>query len=233
MTLDSYDKLLGTVLQEYKILTEYKRLQSEDLGGIYVIPSHENSFVWFGVLFVRAGPYKNGVFRFTLTLPDKFPNDSALPTVVFQSETFHPLICPYSGSLELSEAFPKWKTGENHLWQVLKFVQYVFGHFEEYMAVAEQTNVNTVAHELWQGQGRSEFLQRVEDCVRLSQTKVYDPAPVQDRNYIVFEQFDRDVHGPVLESMKAGRANEVSTPPSSSGLSWVKEGVFQPLSKQG
>uniref|UniRef100_A0A8D8L1K7 Protein crossbronx homolog n=1 Tax=Culex pipiens TaxID=7175 RepID=A0A8D8L1K7_CULPI len=79
MTLDSYDKLLGTVLQEYKILTEYKRLQCEDLGGIYVIPSHENSFVWFGVLFVRSGPYKNGVFRFTLTLSDKFPNDSAVP----------------------------------------------------------------------------------------------------------------------------------------------------------
>ncbi|KAL9704804.1 hypothetical protein quinque_008322 [Culex quinquefasciatus] len=231
MTLDSYDKLLGTVLQEYKILTEYKRLQSEDLGGIYVIPSHENSFVWFGVLFVRSGPYKNGVFRFTLTLSDKFPNDSAVPTVVFQSETFHPLVCPYNGTLELSEAFAKWKTGENHLWQVLKFIQYVFVHFEEYMAVAELT-ANNVAHELFQ-QSRADFLQRVEDCVRLSQAKVYDPAPVQDRNYIVFEQFDGAVHGPVLESMKQGRANEVSTTPPSSGLSWVKEGVFQPLSKQG
>lgn len=229
MTLDSYDKLLGTVLQEYKILAEYKRLQSEDIGGIYVIPSFENSFVWFGVLFVRNGVYKNGVFRFTLSLPEKFPIDSAVPTVAFQSETFHPLICPYNGTLELSEAFSKWKTGENHIWQLLKFVQYIFGSFEEYMSVAEQ-NVNNVAAELYQ-QSRSDFAVRAEECVRLSQTKLYDPPPVQDRNYIVFEQFDSDTHGPVLESIKQGKANEVTTPPAS-GLSWVKEGVFQPLSKQ-
>nr|XP_029716860.1 protein crossbronx homolog [Aedes albopictus]XP_029729575.1 protein crossbronx homolog [Aedes albopictus] len=230
MTLDSYDKLLGTVLQEYKILSEYKRLQNEDLAGIYVIPSFENSFLWFGVIFVRSGPYKDGVFRFTLSLPEKFPNDATVPTVVFQSETFHPLIDPYNGTLELTEAFPKWKSGDNHVWQLLKFIQYIFASFDEYMSLAEQS-ANNVAYELY-GQNRSEFLRKVEECVRLSQSRLYDPAPVQDRNYIVFDRFDKDIHGPVLESLKQGRANEVTTPPSS-GLSWVKEGVFQPLSKQG
>ncbi|XP_001654780.2 protein crossbronx homolog [Aedes aegypti] len=230
MTLDSYDKLLGTVLQEYKILSEYKRLQNEDLGGLYVIPSFENSFLWFGVIFVRSGPYKDGVFRFTVSLPDKFPNDATVPNVVFQSETFHPLIDPYNGTLELAEAFPKWKSGENHVWQLLKFIQYIFASFDEYMSLAEQS-ANNVAYELY-GQNRPEFLRKVEECVRLGQSRLYDPAPVQDRNYIVFDRFDRETHGPVLESLKQGKANEVTTPPSS-GLSWVKEGVFQPLSKQG
>ncbi|XP_058462533.1 protein crossbronx homolog [Malaya genurostris] len=229
MTLDSYDKLLGTVLQEYKILAEYKRLQNEDLGGVYVIPSFENSFLWFGVIFVRCGPYKDGIFRFTLSLPDKFPNDPEVPTVTFQNETFHPLICPYNGTLDLAEAFPKWKNGENHIWQLLKFVQYIFSSLDEYMSLAEQS-ANNGAHELYH-QSRTDFLQKVVECVRQSQDKLYDPAPVQDRNYIVFEKFEQETHGSVLESIKQGRTNEVTTPPSS-GLSWVKEGVFQPLSKQ-
>ncbi|XP_055627921.1 protein crossbronx homolog [Toxorhynchites rutilus septentrionalis] len=228
MTMDSYDKLLETVLQEYKILTEYKRLQNEDLGGIYVIPSFDNSFLWFGVLFVRAGPYKDGVFRFSMTLPENFPNDSAVPAIVFQSEIFHPLTCPYSGALDLSEAFPRWKNGENHVWQLLKFVQYVFASFDEYMSLAEQS-ANNVAHELYH-QNRTDFLQKVNECVKLSQSKLYDPAPVQDKNYILFERFDKETHGPVLESIKQGNTSEVTTPPTS-GLSWVKEGVFQPLSK--
>lgn len=31
--------------------------------------------VWFGVIFVRAGYYEGGIFRFTLTLPEKFPDE--------------------------------------------------------------------------------------------------------------------------------------------------------------
>lgn len=82
MTMDVHDKLLETVLQEYKILTEYERLQSEDLSGVYVTPSYENPFLWFGVIFVRVGIYKDGIFRFTITLPSKFPNDNTVPVCI-------------------------------------------------------------------------------------------------------------------------------------------------------
>lgn len=30
--------------------------------------------MWFGVLFVRQGMYQGAVFRFTITLPDNFPD---------------------------------------------------------------------------------------------------------------------------------------------------------------
>lgn len=66
-------------------------LQSENLQGIYVIPSKESSLsefliysfyfvtsdfylVWFGVIFVRSGLYEDGVFRFNVILPDNFPD---------------------------------------------------------------------------------------------------------------------------------------------------------------
>uniref|UniRef100_U5EX63 Putative ubiquitin conjugating enzyme n=1 Tax=Corethrella appendiculata TaxID=1370023 RepID=U5EX63_9DIPT len=229
MTLDSCDKLLSTVLQEYQILAEYKRLQSEDIGGIYVIPSFENSFLWFGVFFVRTGPYKDGIFRFTLTLPEKFPNDSNIPTIKFESEIYHPLICNRTNIVELTEAFPQWKTNENHIWQFLKFLQYIFYQFDDYINVCEKI-LNDEALKLMQ-QNRDEFNKKIGDCVKLSKSRIYDqPTANTDRNYIVFEPFDVDVHGNVLENLKKNITESV-TPPPSSGLSWVKEGVFQPLSK--
>lgn len=80
-------------------------IQSENIGGVYVIPSHESPFgmslknmihifktpfiemrfflfvliVWFGVIFVRDGPYRDGVFRFNISLPKSFPNTEDAP----------------------------------------------------------------------------------------------------------------------------------------------------------
>lgn len=65
-------------------------LLSENMQGVYVIPSRENSLcmhervfiilflygyflVWFGVIFVRSGLYEDGVFRFNIMLPENFP----------------------------------------------------------------------------------------------------------------------------------------------------------------
>lgn len=31
--------------------------------------------VWYGVIFIRSGLYEGGIFRFTLSLPEKFPDD--------------------------------------------------------------------------------------------------------------------------------------------------------------
>lgn len=228
MTLDAHDKLMETLLQEYKILTEYERLQSEDLGGVYVTPSYGNPFLWFGVIFVRSGMYKDGVFRFTITLPSRFPNDSTTPILAFQSDLFHPLISPDDGVFDLTDAFPKWQPGDNHIWQILKFLQFVLQNPEEHSFRSEQLTGNEAFELLMEN--RSEFVMRVEQCVEESQHKLYDLPVDPDRYYICFDRFNPDVHGPVLESMKQNEPTEVTTPPSS-GLSWVRKGLYQPLSK--
>lgn len=58
-------------------------VESEKLNGIYVIPSYENSKIWFGVLFVRSGVFNGAVFRFNVLLPDNFPDDKILPVSIF------------------------------------------------------------------------------------------------------------------------------------------------------
>lgn len=72
-------------------------LQSEVVEGVYVIPSFKSSFskyifrclfyvfypriflVWFGVLFVRFGIYKDAILRFNISLPENFPNSTSVP----------------------------------------------------------------------------------------------------------------------------------------------------------
>uniref|UniRef100_A0A182JV24 UBC core domain-containing protein n=1 Tax=Anopheles christyi TaxID=43041 RepID=A0A182JV24_9DIPT len=228
MTLDANDKLLEAILQEYKILAEYERLQSEDIGGVYVTPSYENPFLWFGVIFVRSGVYKDAVFRFTITLPQRFPNDITVPVFTFQSSVFHPNIDPSDGVLNLSDAFPKWQPGDSHIWQMLKFVQFILENLDDHTIQSEYV-VNNEAYRLLM-ENRTEFLMRVVQCVEESQQKLYELPAQPDRFYICFDRFNPDVHGPVLQSIKEKKPTELTTLPSS-GLSWVRKGFYQPLSK--
>lgn len=232
MTLDTNanaEKLLTTIHQEYKILAEYKMIQSEETGGIYVIPSRDNSFLWFGVIFVREGYYKDGIFRFNISLPDNFPSDKKPPTIIFQNEIFHPLICPYTCTLDTSGGFPTWTEGSSHIWQVLKFIQFIFTHPQDCCQTIENKLPNQTAADLL-SQNKAEFIAKVKECVTASVERIYDPAPTDDIHYITFEKFDPDVHSTVLDNLKHNKEICPSSP--TTGLSWVKEGEFKPLSKE-
>ncbi|XP_055380795.1 protein crossbronx homolog [Condylostylus longicornis] len=225
------DKVITSAKQEYKILAEYKMVESEKIGGVYVIPSYENSLLWFGVIFVRSGYYKNGIFRFNISLPDNFPDDKTAPTVIFQNEIIHPLIHPYTGALDISFAFPYWRIGEDHIWQLLKYISYIFMEPEECLKSTE-TFQNKNAFDLITID-IDEFKTKVAHCVQQSINNVYDPAPVDDPHYIIFERFNNELHGPVLNKMKLdGAKSIVPSAHATTSLSWVKEGEFKPLSKE-
>jgi hypothetical protein len=38
-------------------------LQQQRLPGIYCMPAHSSPLIWWGVLFIRQGPYKGAVLR--------------------------------------------------------------------------------------------------------------------------------------------------------------------------
>lgn len=79
--------------------------------GVYVVP-HETNILgerkttlsnaividtdrmeaWHGVVFVRAGPYVGGVFRFEIQFPPTFLLGSLTPEVVFPPTLLHPLV---------------------------------------------------------------------------------------------------------------------------------------------
>ena len=55
---------------------------------------------WNGVLFVKDGIYKGGVFRFNVYISDCYPIEA--PEVVFEQEIFHPLIDPSYKKLDVN-----------------------------------------------------------------------------------------------------------------------------------
>lgn len=134
--------------------------------------------------------------------------------VTFQSDILHPLIDPSTGRLQTTEAFPTWNSNDNHVWQILKFILFIF----EYSNVCFSGDiVNKEAVDLM-SQNKLEFAKRVKECVRISRDRIYDPSPMDDKHYITFDQFDNDIHGSTLESIKS-RKYATSSPPSSC-LSW-------------
>lgn len=207
--------------------------------------------VWFGVIFVRNGYYAEGIFRFNISLPKDFPNTTDVPVsichffhsenvtnnlsfkmqkVIFQSEVIHPLICQYTGITNISDAFPSWNPTENHLWQLLKYIQFIFLHPIACLSSNTVKVSNQEAADMLREQKLAEFAEKVKECVRVSKDKIYDEPPTDDKHYITFSMFDEETHRSVLMNIKS-KADKKSTSPPPSGLSWVNEGEFKALRK--
>lgn len=150
--------------------------------------------------------------------------------MIFQSELIHPLICPYTGILNISDAFPTWNPTEHHLWQLLKYIQFIFAHPVACLNNETIKISNQDAAELIRSQKLNEFEEKVKECVRISKDKIYDEPPTDDKHYITFSMFDDEIHRVVLEKIK-NKFETTSTSPPPSGLSWVNKNEFKALRK--
>lgn len=155
-----------------------------------------------------------------------------LQTVIFQSESVHPLICPFTGITNITDAFSVWNPSENHLWQLIKYIQFIFQHpIACVNGIDSSTKIsNRETADLLQQNKIDEFAGKAKECVRLSKEKIYDEPPTDDKHYITFSVFDDEIHRSVLENIKIERMMASSSPPPS-GLSWVNEGEYKPLGK--
>ena len=110
------------------ILSELDIVKNEDHDGVYVIPSFHSLQIWHGVMFIRDGPYHEGIFHFNIYLTDDFPESR--PVLRFSSKIFHPQISARTGTLNLSSEFPKWRHQKNRISSVLKFARSCFYHLD-------------------------------------------------------------------------------------------------------
>uniref|UniRef100_A0A2I2YYK7 AKT-interacting protein n=1 Tax=Gorilla gorilla gorilla TaxID=9595 RepID=A0A2I2YYK7_GORGO len=115
----------GPFYLEYSLLAEFTSVVKQKLPGVYVQPSYRSALMWFGVIFIQHGLYQDGVFKFTVYIPDNYP-DGDCPRLVFDIPVFHPLVDPTSGKLDVKRAFAKWRRKHNHIWQVLMYARRVF-----------------------------------------------------------------------------------------------------------
>lgn len=215
------NRAYSSYLQEYSIISEYGMVREQTIPGVYVIPSAQSSLLWFGVVFVRKGVYQGGVFRFTLLIPENFPDTKSPPRITFQSAMFHPQVDLKSGEMNVKRDFPEWRKGL-HLWQVLEFMRTAF------CILDTKEPVNEECAEIYKNNPEL-FTDKVKLCVKSSQDHLYDPPPVDDPHYLRFDPYDREKHEPVRESILSPKGTDRNT--HSLGLSWVQPGSLEPFSK--
>ncbi len=63
------------------LLIEFNHSQKFCPSGVYILAQFDNIAIWHGVVFVRDGYYKNGIFKFKIKISNKYPNVE--PQVIF------------------------------------------------------------------------------------------------------------------------------------------------------
>lgn len=58
------------------------------------MPTLENNRELHGVIFLRRGLYRNGVFRFKVMLPNAYNSVDSHPLISFDPPIFNPLVDP-------------------------------------------------------------------------------------------------------------------------------------------
>lgn len=88
-------------LRDYKVTIEYKHLKSHAPGGVYLVPSLNSLRKFDGVIFVRRGPFTNGIFKFVLELPPTYNDVNTYPQIRFLSPVYNPHVYPDTGILDI------------------------------------------------------------------------------------------------------------------------------------
>uniref|UniRef100_A0A3P8Q6K9 UBC core domain-containing protein n=1 Tax=Astatotilapia calliptera TaxID=8154 RepID=A0A3P8Q6K9_ASTCA len=209
------------------IFSQYHlNLIKQKLPGIYVQPSYKSALMWFGVIFIRHGLYQDGVFKFTVYIPDNYP-DGECPKLVFDIPVFHPLVDPVSGELDVRRAFTKWRRNHNHIWQVLMYARTVF------YKINTTDPLNPEAAVLYEKDVQL-FKSKVVDSVKLCNSHLFDQPKIDDPYAISFSPWNPAVHEEAKDRMFTykRRPEDHHKASQASGLSWVKPGSTQPFSKE-
>jgi ubiquitin-protein ligase len=161
-------------LRDYKVTIEYKHLKSHAPGGVYLIPSIDSLRKFYGVIFVRRGPFTNGIFKFELELLYKYNDLNQHPEIKFTSYVYNPYVDAATGKLDLKTTYPRWDPTRHYLVTVLTFLKRIF-----YAKTFDDAIANPEAKTLAQTNPTA-FRTKVDQCVRESQKTVYDTAGDDD-----------------------------------------------------
>ncbi|XP_059163211.1 AKT-interacting protein-like isoform X2 [Physella acuta] len=210
----------GPFLQEYSLMAEYNLLQQKKIQGVYVMPCAKTPLIWSGLIFIRQGLYLGGAFRFSLTIPDNYP-DGDCPTFVFEFPIFHPLVDPATGELDIKRAFPRWRRNINHLWEIVQYAKKVFYKIETKSAS------NLDAAVLYE-QDRDVFNSRVAESLKLSKDRLYQPPNLDDPYALRFSPWNEAIHPDtkrqMIQSSQKQSNDAGSANPSDLGLTWIESG---------
>lgn len=162
-----YQEEREQALRDYKVTIEYKHLKSHAPGGVYLIPAIDNLRHFYGIIFIRRGPYTNGIFKFQLKLPTRYNDVNMWPQITFSTYVYSPYVSEESGELDIQSAYPSWDPSRHYLVTVLTYLKKIF-----YSKNFADAKANFPAKELAE-KNPDAFRKKVDACVRESQKNMY------------------------------------------------------------
>lgn len=160
--------------------------------GVYVMPSSDDLYVWYGALFVHKGFYKSGTFKFRLTIPKNYPNQP--PSITFLTDMFHPLV-DVNGHVSILQQFPIWRPYQDYIFHILHYLKNMFKK-----VVLDGLNdkycLNKEAYRLYRNDV-SVFGKLAQQCAQLSITESYLFDHFPDNNMIRFSPLSEAKFGKI------------------------------------
>eukprot|EP00605_Chrysophyceae_sp_TOSAG23-4_P000010 GSChrysophyteH1.ASY1.ANO1.10.1 assembled CDS len=156
-------------LRDYKLSIEYKYLVDHAPGGVFLLPELENIRTLHGVIFVRRGLYRDGVFRFVIHLPEEYNAANAFPDVRFTPPVFNPLVDEKSGRLQLTlndKLMTEWVPEKHFLATIVTTIKKTF-YMKSYESYPQGELVNEAARTLY-NHDKGQFYEKAKVCVQQS-----------------------------------------------------------------
>ncbi|KAG6976163.1 hypothetical protein JG688_00001634 [Phytophthora aleatoria] len=168
--MSSLQKYRSQTMKDYGLMIEYKHLRQHVPSGIYVLPSFDHSRIWYGAIFIHAGLYRNGIFKFTIFLPESYNGPGTYPRIVFNTSIFHPYVYEDTKELDLKPKFPEWDPELHYMVAVLTYLKGIFymKDFPDMPQVANGVALDMFRHD------PENYVNKVEECVDESLTNVYN-----------------------------------------------------------
>ncbi|KAH9528986.1 hypothetical protein DERF_002895 [Dermatophagoides farinae] len=225
---------------EYQLMKEFVLFQKQEFLHVYISPSHESAFEWFGVMFIHHGLYKGKIFRFSIHISPSYPNCD-IPKIIFDPIPHHPLINEQTGELDMSSKFIKWNSTCNFIFEVIEFAKRVF-EFDDieqfkHLANIDKLNYDTEQLKTMIEDKMNDFNDRAMNIKRDDKNYIDFTEPENSsiidkvKHKLLTEKFSLDsgidylgANGNISSAVEHPNRNYCTT--SISGLSWAKKIVY-------
>ncbi|KAJ1891879.1 hypothetical protein LPJ66_006673 [Kickxella alabastrina] len=92
--------------------------------GVYVMPSLKSINVWYGVMFIKRGYWRDAVVRFRIDIPREYPRTH--PIITLATSVVHPLVRQDDGQFALEQQFPQWTPYSDYIFHALHYLKNSF-----------------------------------------------------------------------------------------------------------
>ncbi|ETV99564.1 hypothetical protein H310_08223 [Aphanomyces invadans] len=172
--LTDLQKYRSQTMKDYGLMIEYKHMKHHVPSGIYVLPNFDEPRLWHGVIFIHQGLYRNGIFKFSIRIPEMYNAIGTYPKVTFFSKVFHPYVYPESNDLDLLPKFPTWDPDLHYIVSVLVYMKSIF-YSKEFSPDIRRV-ANAKALDLFRRHPEA-YVEQVDACVQASLTNLYQNEP--------------------------------------------------------